>query len=222
VASLDSSHSAYAGQAIYGPTFLKLYDAVAYGFNCPVLWRCRKFRFLEHYNAHLSARHLDIGVATGSLLDACSFPSPAPELTLMDLNLNSLASASRRLSRYRPHTHRANVLEPWGLPAESYDSIGMTHLLHCLPGAIPDKAVALEYARDALVEGGVLFGATIFGRGVRLNALAQRVAVDANRRGVLGNRDDDPADLDAALARTFDSYRLTLVGAVGLFAAWKD
>ncbi len=56
------------------------------GFNSTVLWRCPKARLIDLYNKHASARHLDIGVRTGGLLDACHFPVPSPAITLMDLN----------------------------------------------------------------------------------------------------------------------------------------
>ena len=73
----------------------------------------------------------------------------APELTLMDLNPNSLRYASRRLARYRPRAHQANVLGDWGLEPDAYDSVALTHILHCLPGAFPDKAAAFAGAGGA-------------------------------------------------------------------------
>ena len=39
----------------------------------------------------------------------------------------------------------------------------------------------------------------------------------SNRRGVLSNRGDDPADLDAVLGRIFDAHELRIRGAVALF-----
>lgn len=220
MAGVDKSDPAHAGQAVFGRAFLHLYDAVVYGFNSPVLWRCPKRRLLAHYDAHVSARHLDVGVASGRLLDECAFPAQ-PQLTLMDLNPNSLEFATRTLRRYQPRTVLGNALEPWSLAPGGYDSVAMCHILHCLPGDMAAKSVAFEHAHAALAPGGVLFGATILGRGVRLSPLARRVIAANNRWGVLSNRDDGPADLDAALTATFPSHELRIVGAVGLFAAWK-
>lgn len=107
VGSVKNEHPAYAGQAAYTRGLLKAYDTMVYGFNAPVVWRCPKSRYLEHYNAYVSSRHLDIGVATGCLLDECYFPVAAPEITLMDLNPNSLENAARRLARFSPITHQA-------------------------------------------------------------------------------------------------------------------
>jgi ubiquinone/menaquinone biosynthesis C-methylase UbiE len=219
VASLSPTDPAFAGQAFYTPLGLKVY-ALAYGFNSTVLWRCPRERLVELYDENVSGRHLDIGVATGSILDRCRFPVPDPEITLMDLNPNSLAVAARTLTRYSPRTHRANVLEPWGLPPGGYDSIAMCHLLHCLPGEMPEKTVAFEHAKAVLAPGGVLFGATIFGKGVTVSAAARAMTALSNKQGVVSNLGDGPEELDVALGAAFNSHRLSIRGAVGLFVAW--
>jgi SAM-dependent methyltransferase len=217
--TVDKAHPAYAGQALYTRRVLRLYDAWVYGFNCPVLWRCPKARLVELYDAHAGARHLDIGVATGRLLDECRFPVPSPEITLMDLNPNSLQAASHRLARYSPRIHRANVLDPWDLPDGSFDSVAMCHLLHCLPGAMPDKAVVFEHARNALTVDGVLFGATILGEGAHHTRLSRLAIGAGNYRGVMSNLGDHLADLDGALGRVFASHEVQVLGSVALFAA---
>jgi ubiquinone/menaquinone biosynthesis C-methylase UbiE len=216
---VDREDPAHAGQAVYTRGFLSVYDAFAYGFTHPVLWRCSKARLVEHYDANVSARHLDIGVGTGALLDVCRFPVAAPEITLMDLNPNSLAAASRRLARYEPRTHRANVLEDWRLEPGTYESVAMTQLLHCLPGTMAEKGIAFEHARRALAPGGTLFGVTILGKGVRISPLARAVMALSNRRGILHNWDDGPAELDAALAAVFPRHEVRIRGTLALFSA---
>jgi SAM-dependent methyltransferase len=196
-----------------------LYDAIVYGFNCPVVWRCPKSRIVELYNACVSGRHLDIGVATGRLLDECRFPVAAPEITLMDLNPNALDTASRRLARYGPRTHKANVLEPWGLPAGAYDSVGMSGLIHCLPGAMPEKTVVFEHAKTVLAPGGVFFGTTILGQGVKHSRLSRAVLWASNRRGLVSTANDSLEALDAGLARVFDSHEIQVRGVLALFSA---
>ncbi|MFF8592154.1 class I SAM-dependent methyltransferase [Streptomyces sp. NPDC015220] len=211
--------SVHTGQALYTRSFLRAYDTLVYGVNSPLTWRCTKDRLVALYDRHVSRRHLDIGVATGVLLDECRFPVPMPDLTLMDLNPHSLAAASHRLRRYAPRVHRADVLRPWGLPDGLVDSIGMFHLLHCLPGTLADKAVVFEHARRALLPGGTLFGATILGAGVRHNRSARWQLAVANRRGVMCNRQDRLEDLHAALTGVFTDHEVTVVGSVALFRA---
>jgi SAM-dependent methyltransferase len=216
---VESTHPAYAGQVGFTRGLLWMYDAMVYRFTCPVLWRCRKPRFIELYDAGVSARHLDIGVATGRLLDECRFPVAAPQITLMDLNQNSLEVAAQRLARYAPRTHKANVLEPWGLPPASFDSVGMVNLLHCVPGEMPEKTVAFEHARTALAPGGVLFGATILGEGVEHTRRSWAALKYINRREIFTNLKDSLKDLDAGLARVFDAHEIKVEGVIALFTA---
>jgi SAM-dependent methyltransferase len=220
--AVAKSSPVYRGQAIYGRAFLPAYDALVYGFNSPYLWRCPLERLVAHYDAHLSGRHLDVGVASGKVLDESRFPTPTPELTLMDLNPNSLRTASARLARYRPRAHQANVLEDWGLPPASYDSVALTHILHCLPGSIADKRPAFEGARAALAPGGTFFGATILGPAADHNPLGRATVNLNNRLGVMSNRDDTAEALDAELGRHFYSHDLEVVGTVALFSARRD
>lgn len=216
---IDRSDPAHAGQAVYTRGFLSIYDVFAYGFTHPLLWRCPKARLIELYDANVSGRHLDIGVGTGTLLDACRFPVAAPEVTLMDLNPNSLAVASSRLARYTPHVHRVNVLEDWRLEPGAYASVAMTHLLHCLPGSMAEKGVVFEHANRALARDGILFGVTILGRGIPISPLARAVMALSNRRGILHNLADGPAELDAALASVFPVHEVRIHGTLALFTA---
>jgi SAM-dependent methyltransferase len=222
VPTVAKSSPAYRGQAIYGRAFLPAYDALVYGFNSPYLWHCPRERLVSHYDAHLSGRHLDVGVASGKVLDEATFPTSEPELTLMDLNPNSLRTASTRLARYQPRAHQANVLEDWGLPAESFDSIALTHILHCLPGSMRDKRPAFEGARKTLAPGGTFFGATILGPAADHNRLGRATVELNNRLGVMSNRDDTAQALDAELGRHFPSHHLEVVGTVALFSAQAD
>jgi hypothetical protein len=222
VTAVSKSDPAYRGQAIYSRLFLPAYDAIVYGFNSPYLWRCPLPRLVDHYDKHLSARHLNVGVASGRVLDEATFPTGSPELTLMDLNPNSLRAASTRLARYHPQTHPANVLEPWALPAHRYDSVALTHILHCLPGSIPDKRPAFEGARTALAPGGTFFGATILGPTAGHNPLGRATVNLNNRLGVMSNHHDTAEALDAELGRHFSSHELEVVGTVALFSGRAD
>ncbi len=208
-----------AGQAIYSRPLLAVYDAFVYGFNMPVGWRCSKRRLLDLYDANVSADHLDVGVGTGILLDECRFPQPAPRITLLDMNPNSLAVTAARIERYAPRVRQGNALEPWPVEPGSFDSVALTHIVHCLPGSMPDKVPVFEHAAAALAPGGTLFGATILGRGVELTAPGRALQAAANARGALSNREDDAAGLDAALARWFPQREVRVRGAVALFTA---
>lgn len=216
---VPETSESYAGQVYYTAKHLKAYDFGVYRVNTPWFWRCPKSMIQKLYDQHISMRHLDIGVATGSLLGACNFPGESPEIALMDLNPEPLKVASKRLERYSPSVHQADVLQPWPFDEGSFDSIGMGFLLHCLSGDLKAKSVVFEYAREALSPSGVLFGTTILGLSADHTFLSRRKLVKMNEAGTFGNLDDTLEDLKDGLARTFESHTVEVRGTVALFRA---
>jgi SAM-dependent methyltransferase len=209
-----------AGQAIYSPLVLTAYDALVLGFSNRFVWRCRSERMLARYDELAGPRHLDAGVGTGWFLDRCRWGGRRPEITLVDLNENSLRTAARRIRRYEPRVVHANVLEPVELGDREFDSIGLNYLLHCLPGAVDAKtAVVVRNLAGRLKPGGIVFGSTILGRGVRHNVLGRTLMRLYNRKGIFANSDDDQDGLERGLAAELGSVELETVGAVALFAA---
>jgi hypothetical protein len=217
--AIDRSDPAYAGQAPYTALKLHGYDLSVYWGTGPLAWRCSKGKFLGLYDQQVSGRHLDIGVASGTLLNQCRFPVPKPDLTLMDLSPGSLSFAARRLRRYSPHTHQANVLKPWGLPPARFESVAMMNVLHCVPGTIREKAVAFDHAGEVLVPGGVFFGATVLGKGVRHTRRSRWVMRKLNEKGAFTNLDDSLDDLDEALGNSFSWHEVDVQGTIALFVA---
>ena len=172
------------------------------------------------YDRYAGRRHLDLGVGTGWYLDRCAWPVERPEITLLDLNENSLSLAARRLARFAPQTVRANVLDPLPLADERFESVAANYLLHCLPGRIDSKAATLAVnVRPYLVAGGVLFGSTILGRGVTHTRIGRRLMKLYNAKGIFSNPEDDEHGLEQGLAATFPRVEIEVVGAVALFAA---
>jgi ubiquinone/menaquinone biosynthesis C-methylase UbiE len=92
-----------------------------------------------------------------ALLDACRFPVAAPaRLVLLDMNPNSLRVTAARLARYGPEVRQGNALETWPVEPGSFDSVSLTHIVHCLPGSMADKQPVFAEARRALVPGGAV------------------------------------------------------------------
>lgn len=207
-----------AGQAVYTRRTLALYDFLVLGLSNRFIWRCPTRRIEAHYATWLSANHLDVGVGTGYFLDRCRFPSPKPRVALMDLNPQALGHAAARIARYRPWIHRHNVLDPVDLQVPKFDSIGINYLLHCLPGSIAAKAVALDNLRALLNPGGVLFGSTLLQGGVRRGALATRLMRTYNRRGIFSNAGDDLDGLERELRRRFRDASVEVIGCAALFS----
>src|SRR3954447_9697441 len=143
--AVDPTDAAFAGQAVYTREFLaRVYDPLVVRYTNRFNWRCPSTRLVRMYNEHVATAHLDVGPGTGYYLDRCRFPTQTPALTLLDPNPNVLAAASARVKRYAPWVVAATVLEPIDLEAEQFDSIALSHVLHCLPGTIATKARAFE------------------------------------------------------------------------------
>jgi SAM-dependent methyltransferase len=207
-----------AGQAVYSPWTLRVYDWYVLGLSCRLVWRCPAQVLLAQYQALVGARHLDVGVGSGYFLDGCRFPVERPEIVLLDLNEASLAFAAQRIARLSPRTHRGDVLAPLTLD-ETFDSIGLGFLLHCLPGDMAHKARAIANLAPLLRPDGVLFGSTILADGVHHNAAGRALLGIYNRKGIFSNRTDSAAGLTAALEQSFSDVSVTVRGAVALFRA---
>jgi ubiquinone/menaquinone biosynthesis C-methylase UbiE len=213
-----SEEQVRAGQAVYTRRSLRLYDFVVLGLTNRPVWNCPTQRLVEHYNKHISANHLDVGVGTGYFLDQCRFPSPTPRIALSDINRNSLDFAARRIARHSPETYLRNVLEPLSIDAANFDSVGINYLLHCLPGTIASKTVALDRLKALMNPNAVLFGSTLLQGGVSRNWLARCLMAFYNKKGIFSNQHDDLDGLRQALTQRFHEVSIEIVGCAALFS----
>jgi ubiquinone/menaquinone biosynthesis C-methylase UbiE len=216
---VSKDHPAYAGQAVYTPSFLRIYDQFVLGFSMRFIYRCPSTRLLELYNRHAGRRHLDLGPGTGYFLDRCRWPVGDPQLTLVDLNPHVLRHSAKRLRRFGPTLVQADILRPLPLPDKAFDSVGINFLLHCVPGAMREKAVVFHEAARVLDKGGVLFGSTVVQDGGDHGRLARRAMRTYNRHGILCTDDDHLPELRAGLAAAFDQYDVEVRGSVAVFVA---
>ena len=125
---------------------LSIYDVVVHGLSNHVAWRCPTRKLLDLYRANLSANHLEAGVGTGYFLDRAGRPD-FERLILLDINRNCLARAERQLARFKLALCEVNLLAPLNLELPPFSSVGFTYVLHCLPGRMSDKLVALDHLR---------------------------------------------------------------------------
>jgi SAM-dependent methyltransferase len=214
-----SDEDVRAGQAVYTRRSLRLYDFIVHGLSNRFVWRCPTQGLVAHYNRHVTANHLDVGVGTGYFLERCRFPPGAPRIALLDINRNSLDFAAGRIARHRPETYLRNLLEPLAIDTPPFDSVGLNYVLHCLPGTIAAKAVALDHLKAAMNADAVLFGSTLLQGGVPRGRLARRLMAFYNRKGIFSNRDDDLDGLKAALNQRFRDVSVEVAGCAALFSA---
>lgn len=207
-----------AGQAVYSRRVLQAYDFFVLGVSNRLIWRCATQHLVSHYNRHVSANHLDVGVGTGYFLDHCHFPSAAPRIALLDLNQNSLDFTARRIARFRPATYRRSVLEPVHIDESGFDSVGVNYLLHCLPGSLASKSVLFDHLRPLMNPGAVLFGSTLLQGEVPRGWVARRLMDAYNRRGIFSNQEDDLAGLRRQLELRFREVHIEVIGCAALFS----
>ena len=209
------------GAAAYTPLSLALYDLAVLRFSNSFVWQCPSHVLLDFYNQHISDKHLDIGVGTGYFLDKCRFPSTTPKIALFDLNPHSLAKSAKRLRRYNPSCYLGDALQPIDIGMSGFGSISLNYLLHCLPGNLASKSIVFEHVKPLLRDGGVIFGSTILGEGVRHNPLAKQLMKIYNTKGFFSNLSDRQSDLESGLKAHFDEHTIHIAGCVALFSARK-
>jgi len=203
--------------AVYTPSALAVYDLVVHGLSNRFAWQCPTSRLVGLYDANLSANHLEAGAGTGLFVDRTGHK--LDRLVLLDMNEHCLVRAGRRLARFRPTTCQANLLAPIEPGLGRFDSVGLTYVLHCLPGSMGEKLVAVDHLKPLMAEGAVLFGATILGHDVHANGAARALLDLCNAQGVFNNRTDDFEALAEGLRTRFPRVEIERQGCVALFRA---
>ena len=131
---------------------------------------------------------------------------------------HTLEFASKRNARYAPETYEQNILERVETTIEPFDSVGINYLFHCVPGAITEKAVALDHLKVVMNPGCRVFGSTILQGGVPRTWFAKKLMALYNKKGIFSNVDDGLEGLESALSKRFENVRLEVVGCVALFS----
>jgi hypothetical protein len=204
--------------AVYTPFMLSFYDVLVHGLSNSLAWRCPTERLRDLYRANLSPNHLEAGVGTGFFLDQAG-ARRFDRLALLDINRHCLDRAGRRLARFKPALYEVNLLAPLKLDLAPFTSVGLTYVLHCLPGRMSEKLASIDHLRPLMTERAVLFGATILGRGMAPNMAARTLLDLYNAKGVFNNREDDAASLSDGLRKRFDQVAIEVQGCVALFRA---
>ena len=215
--SMDRDDPAYRGQADYSPLLLNLYDPIVIGFVAWFVWRVPGEPLLENYRRNIRDRHLDVGPGTGYVIEHSGLPDGS-RVTLLDPNQNVLRHAARKLRRFDVMAVEADVLKP--LPVDGpFESAGMNMVLHCLPGPLSRKALAIQDVAAVLAPTGTLFGATILGSSGNHTWLGRRVLAAFNKRGAFDNLGDTEEGLREILAASFEHVELQVVGSAAIFSA---
>ena len=95
----------------------------------------------------------------------------------------------------------------------------MIYLLHCMPGPPKRKAAIFGNLKKNLKEGGLIFGATVLGKGVEHNWAGRLLMDFYNKKGILANREDDAEVFLKELKLHFEEVEARIEGVVLLFTA---
>jgi len=209
---------AAAGASVYSNLLLSVYDVEVLMFELPFIFKCPLREVKKFFNKNITGMHLDVGVGTGYFLDKCNFPVENPNVHLMDLNPNTLKKTSNRIKRYEPISHQCNVLEPIQADLPMFDSISAINFLHCLPGSMLSKEVAIKNLKPFLRDGGVFFGATVLGQGVDLGILYRVANSMYNKKSIFSNLQDNASDLEVILSNNFEKSTVRVIGSVAFFS----
>jgi SAM-dependent methyltransferase len=215
---MEPDDPAYRAASEYTPFFLRIYDPVILGFFTRFVWRCPTTLLVERYRRHIRPRHLDVGPGTGYFLERAGLPAGTP-VTILDPNTNVLDYASRRLQGLDITAVEADVSKPLPLNGTSFDSAALHGVIHCLPGPLSRKAVAVANVAAVLAPTGVLFGASILGASGPHTWLSRKMLEANNRRGIFDNLGDTHEALREILGASFEHVELETIGSMAIFAA---
>jgi len=212
------SNSIEAGQAVYTKRMLSLYDLWVLGISNSLFWHCPTSELRKVFVENATNNHLDVGVGTGYFLDKC-LSNTDRRVALLDLNNNSLDAAALRIRRFNPEIYNENVLGSFDLRCTKFDSVSVNYLLHCLPGSMKEKCLAIENILPSLNPNGVVFGSTILGKGVKTGFLAKQLMRAYNKKGIFGNDQDSLEELVLFLKYNFKKVDVEIKGSVAIFVA---
>jgi SAM-dependent methyltransferase len=214
---MDRNDPAYRGQADYSRVLLRLYDPLVLGPIARYVWRWPVDLGVRLYREHIRPNHLDVGPGTGYFIAHADLPARS-KVTIVDPNPNVLRHVSRRLRDLDVTAVEADVLKP--LPAMGpFESAGLNAVLHCLPGPMDHKALAVANIASVLAPGGVLFGASVLGRSARHTRMGRAFLAAFNRRGAFDNLDDTEDGIAEILRRSFGQVEIRTVGGLAIFVA---
>jgi SAM-dependent methyltransferase len=207
------------GYKVYQGSVLSFYNMFVFHGSLPLCWRCPRENLTELYTRSLGARHLELGVGTGYLMEHSRFPVANPKITLVDMNEATLDYTAQRMRFFETVKVVGNALEPLPVANGSHDSAALSLLMHCIPGSLHEKGVAIKHAAATVRPGGIVFGSTVLSQGVTVSPAGRWLMKIFNEKGIFHNDKDSLRDLRTVLERNFADFELYTRGSVGLFRA---
>jgi SAM-dependent methyltransferase len=216
---MDRDDPAYRGQADYNELLLRLYDPLVLGPIARYVWGWPAEYGVRLYQENIRPNHLDVGPGTGYFIAHAGLPAGS-RVTILDPNPTVLRHVTRRLGDLDVTAVEADVLKPLPI-AGPYASAGLNAVLHCLPGPLERKAVAIANIAGVLAPGATLFGATVLGRSAKHTRLGRAFLTAFNRRGAFDNLDDSEEGIADILRASFGEVSIETHGGLAMFTAQR-
>ena len=211
---------------VYTNAMLLIYDFFVLSFSNTVIWRCSSNHILKLYKKCISDNHLEIGVGTGYFLKkSIGKINDNSRLVLMDINSNCLKRALKNIHHKNAECRQIDIfhIESIKTKIQSFDSIGLNYVLHCLPGAIAkEKVEIIQCISQLLNPGGLVFGSTIISNTGRHSRISLFFSFLYNNiLKTFNNKNDTYEDLKKSFNSCFSEVQITQIGSVALFIAKK-
>jgi ubiquinone/menaquinone biosynthesis C-methylase UbiE len=202
----------------YQAASLAFYDYLVLHLSTRYIWRCPLPVLQSLYDEHLSNNHLEIGVGTGYLLDHCQSIAPGHAITLLDLNPLPLQRTRQRLQRYHTQACLADVLQLLPFKAQSFASVGINFVFHCLPGE-HEKLNVFRSIRSVMADKATLFGSTVLASAKENSIVTDRLMRFYNETRAFHNEHDTAEGFIKALQDVFEDVETEVIGGVLKFVA---
>lgn len=208
------------GRAVYSKKLLPSYDWIVTYFSNSFIWRCHRRHIQALFDQCIDQKHLDVGVGTGYYLQNTKAPLLA-DLTLMDANPLCLQGAAQALEPLSPKTIHADIYAPPEQLRDTFDSVSINYLLHCIPGNHNDKRQAIKNVASLLKKEGTLFGSTIIADPSLQSFWSEKLMGFYNRKGIFSNLDDTEKAMITMLTSALSAVQTKRIGTVLLFEGKK-
>ena len=189
------------------------YDYLVNDINCNFVWKCNQHKIIEHYDSNVTNNHVEIGPGTGFFLQNRQYNT----LQLIDINKDILVNANENLKENseKIQTYCHNIFSSSSLHINPSRSIGLTYVLHCVPGKIENNLNDL--IQNIQFNNYTLFGASVVNDSKETNMFAETELLWLNRLGIFNNENDTYSGLREYLEASGLEYNLRLEGYVAIF-----
>lgn len=189
------------------------YDYLVNNINCNIVWKCNQNKIIQHYDSNITNNHIEIGPGTGYFLKKNQYNT----LQLIDINNDILEDSSKNLEAIskKIDTHCHNIFSCSSSHINPSRSIGLTYVLHCVPGKIENNLNTM--IQNIQFDNYNLFGASVVQDPVETNILAETELLWLNRLGIFNNENDTYSGLHEYLEESGMEYNLRLEGYVAIF-----